>query len=123
MHPSVVGRLLEARAEFEGTDEVPVRQFECQNRIQERDKPLLRRSLGPERWRATRSTLSRRAAILAAQSAPRSPSRLPKARNSVPLPLPRYSPDFNPIEQAFAILKRQRQLSGRERGELISRHS
>jgi transposase len=39
------------------------------------------------------------------------------------MPLPRYSPDFNPIEQAFAILKRQRQFSGREVGELISCHS
>jgi transposase len=39
------------------------------------------------------------------------------------MPLPRYSPDFNPIEQAFANLKRQRQFSGREVGELISCHS
>jgi transposase len=39
------------------------------------------------------------------------------------LPLPRYSPDFNSIEQAFAILKRQRQFSGRKVGELISCHS
>jgi transposase len=28
------------------------------------------------------------------------------------LPLPKYSPDFNPIEQSFAILKRRRQISG-----------
>ncbi len=27
------------------------------------------------------------------------------------LPLPKYSPDFNPIEQSFAILKRRRQFS------------
>jgi transposase len=27
------------------------------------------------------------------------------------LPLPKYSPDFNPIEQAFAILKRRRAFS------------
>jgi transposase len=39
------------------------------------------------------------------------------------MPLPRYSPDFNPIEQAFANLKRQRQFSGREVGKLISCHS
>ena len=39
------------------------------------------------------------------------------------LPLPRYSPYLNPIEQAFAILKRQRQFSGREVGELVSCHS
>ena len=39
------------------------------------------------------------------------------------LPLPRYSPDFNPIEQAFAILKRQRHFTGREIGDLISFHS
>jgi transposase len=39
------------------------------------------------------------------------------------MPLPRYTPDFNPIEQAFANLKRQRQFSGREVGELISCHS
>lgn len=28
------------------------------------------------------------------------------------LPLPKYSPDFNPIEQSFAILKRRRIFSG-----------
>ena len=39
------------------------------------------------------------------------------------LPLPRYSPDFNPIEQAFAILKRQRCFSGKSLDELISLHS
>jgi transposase len=39
------------------------------------------------------------------------------------LPLPRYSPDFNPIEQAFAILKRQRDFSGKSVDELISSHS
>lgn len=38
------------------------------------------------------------------------------------LPLPRYSPDFNPIEQAFAILKRQRIFSGKSLEELISCH-
>jgi transposase len=27
------------------------------------------------------------------------------------LPLPKYSPDFNPIEQSFAILKRRRQFA------------
>ncbi len=27
------------------------------------------------------------------------------------LPLPRYSPDFNPIEQAFAVLKKRRAFS------------
>ena len=27
------------------------------------------------------------------------------------LPLPRYSPDFNPIEQSFAIIKKQRQFA------------
>jgi transposase len=38
------------------------------------------------------------------------------------LPLPRYSPDFNPIEQVFAILKRQRIFSGKSLEELISCH-
>jgi transposase len=28
------------------------------------------------------------------------------------MPLPKYSPDFNPIEQSFALLKRRRQFSG-----------
>jgi transposase len=39
------------------------------------------------------------------------------------LPLPRYSPDFNPIEQQFAALKRLRQFSGLSLDELISSHS
>ncbi len=39
------------------------------------------------------------------------------------LPLPRYSPDFNPIEKAFAILKRQRIFSGKSLDELITCHS
>ncbi len=39
------------------------------------------------------------------------------------LPLPRYSPDFNPIEQQFAVLKRLRQFSGLSLDELISSHS
>lgn len=38
------------------------------------------------------------------------------------LPLPRYSPDFNPIEKAFAILKRQRCFSGKSLEQLISAH-
>ena len=39
------------------------------------------------------------------------------------LPLPRYSPDFNPIEKAFAILKRQRIFSGKSVDELITSHT
>ena len=39
------------------------------------------------------------------------------------LPLPRYSPDFNPIEQQFAVLKRSRQFSGLSLEEVISSHS
>ncbi len=39
------------------------------------------------------------------------------------LPLPRYSPDFNPIEKAFAILKRQRIFSGKSVDELMSSYS
>jgi transposase len=50
-------------------------------------------------------------------------SQLLAAAGHTLLPLPRYSPDLNPIEQAFAILKRQRQFSGREMGDLISSHS
>jgi transposase len=49
-------------------------------------------------------------------------SQLLAAAGHTLLPLPRYSPDLNPIEQAFAILKRQRQFSGREVGDLISSH-
>jgi transposase len=37
------------------------------------------------------------------------------------LPVPRYSPDFNPIEKAFAILKRQRIFSKKTVEELIER--
>jgi len=39
------------------------------------------------------------------------------------LPLPRYSPDFNPIEQSFAVLKRQRTFSGKAIDDLIVCHS
>jgi hypothetical protein len=35
------------------------------------------------------------------------------------LPLPTYSPDFNPIEQSFAILKKRRQYSGKTIEELL----
>jgi transposase len=38
------------------------------------------------------------------------------------LPLPRYSPDFNPIEQQFALLKRLRQFSGLSLEQVISSH-
>jgi transposase len=38
------------------------------------------------------------------------------------LPLPRYSPDFNPIEQQFAFLKHLRQFSGLSLEEVISSH-
>jgi transposase len=34
-----------------------------------------------------------------------------KAHGHSMLPLPKYSPDFNPIEQSFAILKKRRQFS------------
>jgi transposase len=50
-------------------------------------------------------------------------SKLLAEDGHVLLPLPRYSPDFNPIEQAFAILKRQRQFTGRGLEDLISSHS
>ena len=39
------------------------------------------------------------------------------------MPLPKYSPDFNPIEQQFATLKRLRQFSGMSLEQLISSHS
>jgi transposase len=35
-----------------------------------------------------------------------------KAHGHSMLPLPKYSPDFNPIEQSFAILKKRRQFTG-----------
>lgn len=34
-----------------------------------------------------------------------------KAHGHTMLPLPKYSPDFNPIEQSFAILKKRRQFA------------
>ena len=39
------------------------------------------------------------------------------------LPLPTYSPDFNPIEQAFATLKRRRQKTGQEIQQLLMGNS
>lgn len=50
-------------------------------------------------------------------------SKLLAGKGHTLLPLPRYSPDLNPIEQAFAILKRQRQFSGRSIQDLIASHS
>ena len=50
-------------------------------------------------------------------------SQLLRAAGHMLLPLPRYSPDFNPIEQTTAILKRQRQFSGKQVAELIACHS
>ena len=50
-------------------------------------------------------------------------SELLAAAGHTMLPLPRYSPDFNPIEKAFANLKRQRQFSGQNVGDLIASHS
>lgn len=42
-----------------------------------------------------------------------------EAHGHTMLPLPQYSPDFNPIEQAFAILKRRRQFSGHNIEEML----
>ncbi len=36
------------------------------------------------------------------------------------LPLPRYSPDFNPIEQTFAIIKKRRAFSGKSVEMILS---
>ena len=36
------------------------------------------------------------------------------------MPLPKYSPDFNPIEQSFAILKKQRQFLNLSLVQLLS---
>jgi transposase len=36
------------------------------------------------------------------------------------MPLPKYSPDFNPIEQSFAILKKQRIFSNQSLVQLLS---
>jgi transposase len=36
------------------------------------------------------------------------------------LPLPKYSPDFNPIEQSFAILKRRRQFNNDSLEQLLN---
>ena len=49
---------------------------------------------------------------------PRIQAILEKQGHSM-LPLPKYSPDFNPIEQAFAILKRRRQFSGKHIHEIL----
>ncbi|MGQ0527121.1 MAG: transposase [Alphaproteobacteria bacterium] len=42
-----------------------------------------------------------------------------KKAGHVMLPLPTYSPDFNPIEQSFALLKKRRQYSGKTVGQLV----
>ena len=39
------------------------------------------------------------------------------------LPLPKYSPDFNPIEQSFAILKRRRQFNNASLDQLLMGNS
>lgn len=39
------------------------------------------------------------------------------------LPLPTYSPDFNPIEQSFAIIKRIRQFSNHTLESILTRNS
>lgn len=38
------------------------------------------------------------------------------------LPLPKYSPDFNPIEQSFAIIKRIRQFSNQSLDYILSNY-
>lgn len=42
-----------------------------------------------------------------------------EAHGHTMLALPKYSPDFNPIEQAFAILKRRRQFSNQTIEQLL----
>jgi transposase len=39
------------------------------------------------------------------------------------LPLPTYSPDLNPIEQSFALLKKRRQYGGKNIEELVMSQS
>ena len=39
------------------------------------------------------------------------------------LPLPKYSPDLNPIEKAFANIKKRRIFSGISVEEIIKRHN
>jgi len=43
-----------------------------------------------------------------------------EAHGHTMLPLPKYSPDFNPIEQSFAILKRRRQFSAQSIEQLLT---
>jgi transposase len=43
-----------------------------------------------------------------------------EAKGHTMLPLPKYSPDFNPIEQSFAILKKRRQFSNKTIDELLN---
>lgn len=43
-----------------------------------------------------------------------------QAHGHTMLPLPKYSPDFNPIEQSFAILKRRRQFSNASLEQLLN---
>jgi transposase len=45
-----------------------------------------------------------------------------EAQGHTLLPLPKYSPDLNPIEQSFALLKKQRQSSGLNIQQLLSNY-
>ncbi len=49
--------------------------------------------------------------------------RILEKAGHVLLPLPTYSPDFNPIEQSFALLKKRRQYSGKTVSQLVMSQS
>ena len=42
-----------------------------------------------------------------------------EAKGHTMLPLPKYSPDFNPIEQSFAIIKKRRIFAGKSLEEIL----
>lgn len=46
-----------------------------------------------------------------------------KTAGHVLLPLPPYSPDFNPIEQSFALIKKRRQFSGKTVEQILMSQS